>query len=158
MATPPVRLLPDPDQHELLAQTLERVNRAANGARARLLESGVHDVAGAGASGPGRAGIRAVVKEELDRFKLPSPFVAPSVERVVASLRRQKFSTYQSLTLPASALKWGGADRVTLPTWAGRRTVRAYVDPLRGGLRPPLEGRAVTLVYRNGEFELVAAG
>lgn len=153
MPQPPVRLLPDADQHELLGQTLERVNRACNAARTRLLERGVHDP-----SGVARGELRSVVKEELDRFKLPSPFVTPSVERVAAALRRQRFSTYQSLTLPAGAFKWGGADRVTLPTWAGRRTVRVYVDPLRGGLRPPLEGRSATLVYRNGEFELVEAG
>jgi hypothetical protein len=47
---------------------------------------------------------------------------------------------------------------VTLPTSAGKRTVRVYMDPARGGLRPPLEGRPAALVYRNGEFDLVDAG
>ena len=37
MASPDeVRLLPDPEQHKLLAATLERVNRASNAARAAL--------------------------------------------------------------------------------------------------------------------------
>ena len=31
-----------------------------------------------------------------------------------------------------------------------------YVDPRRGDLRPPLEGHDVSLIMRNGEFELVA--
>ena len=42
MAAPvSVRLLPDPDQHDLLAATLERVNKASNLARTRALEQGV---------------------------------------------------------------------------------------------------------------------
>jgi hypothetical protein len=54
-------------------------------------------------------------------------------------------------------MKWGASDRVSIPTGSGRRTIRVYVDPQRGGLRPPLEGRPASLVFRNGEFELVAA-
>jgi hypothetical protein len=149
MAAPvTVRLLPDPDQHDLLAATLERVNKASNLARTRALEQGV----------TGRGALRTVVKEELDRFKLPATFVAPAVQRVEASLTRQKFGAYQSLVLPPAAVKWPASDRVTLPTAAGKRTVRVYMDPARGGLRPPLEGRPAALVYRNGEFELVEAG
>jgi len=149
MAAPvSVRLLPDPDQHDLLATTLEQVNKASNVARTRALEHGVS----------GRGALRTVVKEELDRFKLPAAFVAPAVQRVEASLTRQKFGTYQSLVFPPASVKWPAADRVTLPTSAGKRTVRVYMDPARGGLRPPLEGRPAALVYRNGEFELVEAG
>jgi hypothetical protein len=143
-----VRLLPDPDQHDLLVATLERVNKACNQARARVLAQ----------PGMGTAQVRAVVKEELDRFKLPAAFVAPAVERVQASLTRQKFGTYQSLVLGAATLKWPASDRVTIPTASGKRTVRVYVDPARGGLRPPLEGKPAGLVYRNGELELVDAG
>lgn len=143
-----VRLLPDPDQHDLLVATLERVNKACNQARARLLGAG---------PAPGKAEVRSVVKEELDRFKLPATFVAPSVERVQASLARQKFGTYQSLVFAPSALRWPATDRVTLPTASGKRTVRVYVDPAHGGLRPPLEGKPTALVFRNGELELVDA-
>ena len=68
------------------------------------------------------------------------------------------FSEYQSLVFPASSLRWPSSDRVVMPTAAGRRTVRAYVEPGgHGGLRPPLEGLDAALVYRNGEFDLVAA-
>jgi len=148
MATPvTVRLLPDPDQHDLLAATLERVNKASNLARTRALEQHVS----------GRAALRTVVKEELDRFKLPAAFVAPAVQRVEASLTRQKFGNYQSLVFPPASVKWPAADRVTLPTSAGKRTIRVYMDPAKGGLRPPLEGRSAALVFRNGEFELVEA-
>ncbi len=148
MAAPiSVRLLPDPDLHDLLAATLERVNKASNLARTRALEEHVK----------GKAALRTVVKEELDRFKLPAAFVAPAVARVEASLTRQKFGTYQSLVFPPASVKWPAADRVTLPTSAGKRTVRVYMDPARGGLRPPLEGRPAGLVYRNGEFDLVDA-
>ncbi|MCI4355258.1 MAG: hypothetical protein L3K06_07835 [Thermoplasmata archaeon] len=149
MAAPlTVRLLPDPDQHDLLAATLERVNKASNLARTRALEQGV----------TARAALRTVVKEELERFKLPAAFVAPALARVEASLTRQKFGAYQSLVLPPASVKWPASDRVTLPTAAGKRTVRVYMDPARGGLRPPLEGRSAALVFRNGEFELVEAG
>jgi hypothetical protein len=146
-----VRLLPDADLYEVLRSTLQRVNRACNEARTAALEDGV----------TGGAELRAVVKAAAARFKLPAGLVTPVRERVQESLtgppgRRQKFGEYQSLTLPASSVRWPASDRVALPTGAGKRTVRVYVDPTKGGLRPPLEGRPVALVFRNGEFELVA--
>ena len=89
--------------------------------------------------------VRALVQAETERQKLPSTFNRPVAERVSAELAKrgggQKFSTYQSVTLPAAALKWGGTDRVAMPTVAGRRTVPVHVDPTRGDLRPPLEGK-----------------
>jgi hypothetical protein len=147
-----VELLPDPEQHKLLSATLERVNRVSNGARATALQRNAFT----------GAALRAVVKEEVERAKLPEGFVRPITERVEASLRRRtgkqpKFSTYQSLTLPASALKWGGSDRVTILTAGGRRTISVRVDRSRGDLRPPLAGRPASIVFRNGEFELHAA-
>ena len=147
-----VELLPDPEQHKLLMATLERVNRASNAARAAALQRNAFE-------GPA---LREVVKEEVERAKLPDAFVRPIFDRVEASLRRRagkqpKFSTYQSLTLPASAFKWGGSDRVTMLTAGGRRTISVRVDRSRGDLRPPLSGRPASIVYRNGEFELLAA-
>lgn len=147
-----VQLLPDPDQHKLLTATLERVNRASNAARATALARKVFE----------GAQLRELVKEEIERAKLPEQLVRPVTERVEAALRRRagkqpKFSTYQSLTLPASAYTWKTSDRVTMLTAAGRRTIAVRVDPSRGDLRPPLAGRPATLVFRNGEFELRAA-
>jgi hypothetical protein len=147
-----VQLLPDPEQHKLLAATLERVNRASNAARASALQRNTFE----------GSDLRDVVKGEVERAKLPDGLVRPITDRVESSLRRRagkqpKFSTYQSLTLPASAFKWGGSDRVTMLTAAGRRTISVRVDKSRGDLRPPLSGRPATLVYRNGEFELLAA-
>ena len=147
-----VRLLPDPEQRTLLAATLERVNRASNVARAAGLERQVF-------AGPE---LRELVKAAVEQHKLPAGFVTPIAQRVEAMLRRRagkqaKFTTYQSLTLPPTAHKWASTDRVALPTSAGRRTIPVRVDPSRGDLQPPLEGRPVALVYRNGEFELLAA-
>jgi hypothetical protein len=147
-----VELLPDADQHKLLSATLERVNRASNAARAAALQANTF----AGAE------LREIVKTELDRAKLPEGFVRPVLDRVERSLQRRagkqpKFSTFQSLTLPASAFKWNTSDRVTMLTASGRRTIAVRVDKSRGDLRPPLSGRPVMLVFRNGEFELLAA-
>ncbi len=147
-----VELLPDPDQHKLLGATLERVNRASNGARAAALQRNTFE----------GAALREIVKDEVDKAKLPDGFVRPITDRVAASLKRRagkqpKFSTYQSLAMPASAFKWAPAgDRVTMLTASGRRTVAARVDRSRGDLRPPLAGRPAALVYRNGEFEVWA--
>ena len=146
-ATPSFRLLPEPDVHDVLQRTLERVNKASNAARTRILERKV----------TGKADRKAIVKEEMERFKLPASLSAAATDRVVLSLTKQKFGTYQSLVLPPSAVKWPASDRVNLPTANGRRTVRVYVEPGRGSLRPPLEGKAAALVFRNGEFELVDA-
>ncbi|MGZ4675769.1 MAG: hypothetical protein ACXVJ7_16150 [Acidimicrobiia bacterium] len=141
------RLIPDPDVHDLLTRTLERVNKACNGARTRALE----------ARASAKSEVRTLVKEELDRFKLPVTFSTACTDRVLASLNKQKFGTYQSLVLPAAAVKWPATDRVTLPTASGKRTIRVYIPPGRGSLRPPLDGKPTALVYRNGEFELMDA-
>lgn len=152
MTVDEVELLPDAEQHKLLGATLERVNRVSNAARAAGFQKHVFE-------GPA---LREIVKEEVERGKLPEGFVRPIADRVTASLRRrsgkqQKFSNYQALALPASAFKWApAADRVTIPTAAGRRTIAVRVDRSRGDLRPPLAGRPAALVYRNGEFELWA--
>ena len=148
MSTPiSFRLLPDPEIHDLLERTLERVNKACNGARTRALEGRV----------TGRANLKAIVKEELEKFKLPASLIALSTDRVTVSLGKQKFGTYQSLVFPPAAVKWPASDRVTLPTAAGKRTIRLYLDPSKGNLRPPLDGLPTALVFRNGEFELVDA-
>jgi len=139
------RLIPDPDVHDLLLQTLERVNKACNGARTRALAERI----------TAKAEVRNLVKEELARFKLPIAFSTASTERVIGSLNKQKFGTYQSLVLPPSAVKWPATDRVTLPTASGKRTIRVYLAPGQGYLRPPLEGLPVALVYRNGEIEVM---
>jgi len=147
-----VELLPDAEQHKLLSATLERVNRASNAARAAALQTNTF----AGTE------LRDIVKTELERAKLPEGFVRPVLDRVERSLQRRagkqpKFSTFQSLTLPASAFKWNTSDRVTMLTAAGRRTISVRVDMSRGDLRPPLAGRPAMLTFRNGEFELLAA-
>jgi len=147
-----VELLPDAEQHKLLMATLERVNRVSNAARAAALQKSTF----------GGAPLREIVKEELTRGKLPDGFTKPITDRVEQSLQRragkqQKFSTYQSLTLPPSAFKWNTSDRVTMLTAAGRRTISVRVDMSRGDLRPPLAGRPAMLTFRNGEFELLAA-
>ena len=92
-----VELLPDAEQHKLLMATLERVNRVSNAARAAALQKSTF----------GGAPLREIVKEELTRGKLPDGFTKPITDRVEQSLQRragkqQKFSTYQSLTLPPS--------------------------------------------------------
>ena len=150
MSANEVEILPDPDQHEVLVATLERVNRVSNAARVAAL---------ARPGGAKKDELRDIVSDEIEKAKLPAGFHAPIVERVQAALdkRLKKFSTYQSLTLPASAFKWSSDGRVALPTAKGRRTIRVRVDMTRGGLRPPLEGRPTSIVYSNGQFALWAA-
>ncbi len=139
------RLIPDPDVHDLLARTLERVNKACNGARTQALAQRKTK----------KAEVRDLVKAELEKFKLPVAFSTASTDRVLHSLNKQKFGTYQSLVLPPSAVKWPATDRVTLPTASGKRTIRVYLAPGQGSLRPPLEEKPVALVFRNGEFEIM---
>ena len=130
-----VELLPDPDQHKLLGATLERVNRTSNAARAAGLQANAFE----------GAALREIVKAEVEKAKLPDGFVRPITDRVEASLRRragkqQKFSNYQALAMPASAFKWApAADRVTMLTASGRRTIAVRVD--RGARRPPPAAR-----------------
>jgi hypothetical protein len=147
-----VEVLPDPETNQLLVTTLERVNKASNQARAAALQANVL----------GGRDLRELVKGVVDAAKLPEALVTPITDRVELSLHKRsgkqpRFSTYQSLTFPAGALKWSSDGKVAMPTAKGRRTIRVRVDTSRGGLRPPLEGRPAMLVYRNGEFQLWAA-
>ena len=147
-----VHILPDPATHELLRTTLERANKVSNLARAEALRQNVF---------AGRE-LRELVKDVVEKNKLHEAFVTPITERVEQSLERRagkqpKFSTYQSLTLPAGAFKWSSDGKVALPTAKGRRTIAVRVDTARGGLRPPLEGRPAMIVFRNGQFDLLAA-
>lgn len=151
MAVDEVRVLPDDTSHELLSNTLERVNRVSNLVRAEALQRNAF----AGND------LREIVKVQVEKGKLPDGFVTPIAQRVQASLERRagkqpKFSTFQSLTLPASAYKWGEG-KVTMLTARGKRTIGVRVDLARGGLRHPLEGRPVSIVFRNGDFDLCAA-
>jgi hypothetical protein len=151
MTVDAVRVLPDDTAHELLTNTLERVNRVSNLARADALNRQVF----AGTE------LRDVVKEHVEKGKLPDGFITPITQRVQSSLERRagkqpKFSTFQSLTLPAGAYKWGEG-KVTMLTARGKRTIGVRVDLSQGGLRHPLEGRPVSIVFRNGEFDLCAA-
>ncbi len=146
-----VRLLPDPDQRQALTATLERVNRVSNSVRAAAAAERVTDA----------RTVRPLVQAETERQKLPATFNQPITDRVVGALTKRgkvhRFSAYQSLTLPASAAKWPATDRVTLATAQGKRTIPVHVDRSRGDLRSPLDGRPVTIVFANGEFDLVAA-
>src|ERR1700730_15833736 len=145
-----VMLRTDGESHTLLGATLDRVNLKSIARLAAGLKKNVFD----------GAPLRELVKEEIERAKLPEGLVRPITDRVAASLRRRsgkqhKFSTYQALAMPASAFKWSpGADRVTMLTAAGRRSIAVRVDRSRGDLHPPLAGRPAALVFRNGEFEL----
>ena len=91
-----VELLPDAEQHKLLVATLERVNRRAT-PRAPPRSRRTCSRCPAPRDREGRA---------RRRRKLPDGFGKPITERVELSLQRragkqQKFSTFQSLTLPA---------------------------------------------------------
>ncbi len=146
-----VRVLPDDTSHELLSNTLERANNVSNLARAEALQLQVFN-------GPI---LREVVKEHVAKAKLPDGFITPITQRVQTSLERragkqQKFSAFQSLTLPPGAFKWGEG-RVMMLTARGRRTIGVRVDLTQGGLRHPLNGRPISIVFRNGEFDLCAA-
>ena len=98
-----VELLPDPEQHKLLVATLERVNRASNAARA----------AGARSATCSRApALRDIVKEEVERAKLPDGFVRPITRpgRSVAATpggQAAEVLDFQSLTLPAVGVQVG---------------------------------------------------
>ena len=146
-------LLPDADQHELLGATLQRVNKASNAALVAAVEQNLRAA----------ADLRPVVKTEVEKVGLPATFVTPALDRVAKAAstvagRKARFSNYQSLVLAPSAVKWPATDRVVLPTSAGKRTIRVRVDPSRGGLRAPLDGKPVALTFRNGEFVLVEVG
>ncbi len=151
MTVDEVRVLPDDTAQELLTNTLERANRVSNLARAEALQAQVF-------AGPD---LREIVKAATEQGKLSDGFITPIVQRVQASLERRagkqpKFSQYQSLTLPPSAFKWGDG-KVTMLTARGKRTIAIRIDLRHGGMRHPLEGRPVSIVFRNGDFDLCAA-
>ena len=146
-----VELLPDADQHKLLSATLERVNRASNAARAAALQQ--QHVRGRAAARDREGGDRAGQAAR----RLRAPGHRPG--RGVAAAPRGQAA--EVLDVPVAHAARRRRSSGTAPTGSrcsppsGRRTISVRVDRSRGDLRPPLAGRPATLVYRNGEFELL---
>ena len=106
----------------------------------------------------GRAALRAVVKEELDRFKLPAAFVAPAVAagRGVAHPPEVRY-------VPVARAAPGRGEvagvRPGDPAHRGREADGAglHGPDARAACARRSKGVPAALVFRNGEFDLVDA-
>ncbi len=123
-------------------RTLERVNKACNGARTRTSD---------------RRSTARPIRRRWSRRRWSGSSSRHALDgrtdRVVAQPDPQKFGDLPVAGAAALGGEVARLDRVTLPTANGKRTVRVYVEPGRGSLRPPLEGKPTAFVFRNGDFE-----
>ncbi len=143
-------------QGELLDETLRRVNLASDAAAKDAFAKGVRQ-------GKPLDEFREACTAAAAQFSLASPFPTVILERVREQMQvtpnaPPRFRKNQGIPFAPAHLKWTAADKVSLPTWKGRRTITMHYDPRRGAvpLRSPLEGRPVLLIERNGVFTLEA--
>lgn len=148
---------PDPDQDDVLRITLERVNRACDAVGKAAFNAGVRP-------GPKyKDAIREHAGAVIEKFGLASPYPSLVVNRVAQAMadtpaKPPRFRDLQAIEYTAAQLKWQVPERVSFPTWKGKRNLRIHLDPKAGPvpLRPPLAGHRVALVERNGSFHLDA--
>ncbi|MGB2756280.1 MAG: hypothetical protein WBD02_01285 [Acidimicrobiia bacterium] len=143
-------------QAELLDETLRRVNLACDTAAKDAFARGVRGGAPADV-------LREACSIAAQQFQLASPYPTVIFERVrdqmkVSPSAPPRFRKNQAIPLAGSHLKWTAADKVSMPTWKGRRTITIHYDQRKGAvpLRSPLEHRPIVLVERTGVFYLEA--
>ena len=143
-------------QAELLDETLRRVNLASDAAAKDAFAKGVR-------GGTPTDVLREACGAAAQQFQLASPYTTVMFERVRDQMKSQpsappRFRKNQAIPLAGNHLKWTASDKVSLPTWKGRRTITIHYDQRKGAvpLRSPLENRPVVLLERNGVFTLEA--
>lgn len=151
-----IELALNAQQGELLDETLRRVNLASDAAAKDAFARGVR-------AGKPLEDLREACSAAAAQFSLASPFPTVILERVREQMQANpaappRFRKNQGIPFVAAHLKWTAADKVSLPTWKGRRSITMHYDARRGAvpLRSPLEGRPVLLIERNGVFTLEA--
>lgn len=146
-----LKLVPTPDQHTALLETMQAFNTAASyaaqvGFTARVFsQQAIH--------------VRCY-RALRDRFGLSAQMAVRAIGKAVETFRRDKsvcpvFRLDGAMTYDERILGWKGPAHVSLLTLRGRAVVAMVYGEYQAGLLPRLKGQ-VDLVYRDGTFYLYA--
>jgi putative transposase len=146
-----LKLVPTPEQHTALLETMHAFNAAASYAA----EVGFRDHVFS------QQAIHVRCYRELrDRFGLSAQMAVRAIGKAVETFRRDKkvcpvFRSDGAMTYDERLLGWKGPAHVSLLTLQGREIVAMVYGEYQAGFLPRLKGQ-VDLVYRDGTFYLYA--
>ena len=146
-----LKLVPTPEQHTALLETMRAFNAAASYAADVGFTTHVFS----------QESIHVRCYRELrDRFGLSSQMAVRAIGKAVETFRRDKrvcpiFQPNGAMTYDERLLGWKGPAHVSLLTLQGRVVVAMVYGEYQAGFLPRLKGQ-VDLVYRDGRFYLYA--
>ena len=146
-----LKLVPTPEQHMALLETMHAFNAAASYAASVGFRDHVFS----------QVPIHNRCYRELrDRFGLSSQMAVRAIGKAVETFRRDKtvcpvFKPEGAITYDERILGWKGPAHVSLLTLQGRAIVAMIYGEYQTGFLPRLQGQ-VDLVYREGTFYLHA--
>ena len=142
-----LKLLPTPDQHTALLETMHAFNAAASHAARVGFEAGVF----------AQASIHVRCYRELrDRFGLSSQMAVRAIGKAVECFKRDRktypiFHPEGAMIYDERLLGWKGPAHVSLLTLQGRQVVAMVYGEYQAGYLKRLKGQ-VDLVSRDGMF------
>jgi putative transposase len=146
-----LKLLPTPDQHTALLDTMHAFNAAASHAARVGFVAGVF----------AQASIHVRCYRELrDRFGLSSQMAVRAIGKAVECFKRDRttcpvFSPEGAMTYDERLMGWKGPAHVSLLTLEGRHVVAMIYGEYQAGYMEHLSGQ-VDVVYRDGQWYLYA--
>jgi len=146
-----LKLLPTPEQHTALLQTMHAFNAAASHAARVAFQAGVF----------AQASIHVRCYRELrDRFGLSSQMAVRAIGKAVEVFKRDRttcpvFSPEGAMTYDERLMGWKGPAHVSLLTLARRHVFAMVYGEYQAGYMERLSGQ-VDLVYRDGQWYLYA--
>src|SRR5215510_14283328 len=146
-----LKLLPTPDQHTALLETMHAFNAAASHAARVGFEAGVFS----------QISIHKRCYRELrDRFGLSAQMAVRAIGKAVEVFKRDRrvcpvFRDTGAMTYDERLLGWKGPAHVSVLTLQGRQIVAMVYGEYQAGYLHRLKGQ-VDLVYRDGTFYLYA--
>src|SRR5262249_24545621 len=146
-----LKLLPTPDQHAALLETLHAFNAAASYAAQVGFEAGVFSQLSIH---------RRCYRELRDRFGLSSQMAVRAIGKAVEVYRRDRtacpvFRPDGAMTYDHHLLAWKGPAHVSLLTLKGRQLLPMIYGEYQAGYLDRLSGQ-VDIVYRQGQWYLYA--
>ena len=146
-----LKLLPTPDQHAALLETMHAFNAAASYAARVGFEAGVFSQLSIH---------RRCYRELRDRFRLSSQMAVRAIGKAVEVYRRDRtvcpaFRPDGAMTYDHHLLAWKGPAHVSLLTLKGRQLLPMIYGEYQAGYLDRLSGQ-VDIVYRQGQWYLYA--
>jgi putative transposase len=144
-----VKLVPAPEQHSLLLETMERFNEACDHIANVAFEKHL----------PNKVALQKLVYREVrEKFGLSAQMTVRAISKVVEAYKlnkavKPKFKPQGAMVYDQRILSWKGLDRVSILTLKGRQRIPIQIGPYQEARMDRIRGQA-DLILRNGTFYL----